>query len=318
MSLSTNQSLLRGTFTSDGVSQTIDLPWLPSLFKTRNITKFGNVTATTPVMLAERSESMQQASALTTLKTSGVATLSLPDMNLTEGMSFIDNSSEIPGPELTGTAISVASPAVVTIANHGLAVGQRIRLYSTTGMLQIAGIEFMVVNVLTINTFEILLAAAGFGAPATAVNARTIPESNFYPRQMWITGISQAPEAGIQLSFFGENQFDVGQEIRLIVPPEFGMVEANDQRARITSVNNAAGTITIDLNTTAFTAFSFPTSAVAEAGVTFPQLIPFGKFGEVGNNAQINQWNFQVFLGTNAIGVDLDVMEWEAHRSLNI
>lgn len=319
MSLSTNQSIIRGTFTSDGASEVIALPWLPSFFRVRNITQFGSAAAATPVMIAERSISLPQASALTYLKTNGAATIAIPTMNLTDGISFIDNSTQLPGAPITGTAITAANPAVVTATAHGLAVGDIVRIYNTTGMLQIAGMEFSVTAVPTVNTFTLgTLDASGFAAPATAATIRTVPLTTYYPRNLWITNISQAVQAVVQLSTVGTNQFEIGQEIRLVVPAEFGMIEADNQRARITAVNNTTGTITLDLNTSAFTAFAFPTSATAAAGVNFPQVIPFGKFGEVGVNAQFNQWRFQVQLGTNALGGNNDIMEWVATRALDV
>lgn len=318
MSLSTNQSLIRGTFTSDGVSETINVPWLPTFFKTRNITQFGSAAAATPVMIAERTIEMPQGSALTYTKTTGAATLDLPTMNLADGMIFRDQSTEVPGPELTGTSITAANPAVVTITAHGLVVGDSIRLYNTTGMLQIAGMEYSVTNVLTANTFEIFLDSSGFAAPATALNARTIPFTNFYPRFMWITGITQATQAVIQTSFIGVtgDLFAVDQLVTLKVPPEFGMVEANDLRVRVVAFNNATGTLTVDLNTTGFTAFAFPTSATAANGVNFPQVVPFGNVALGLALPVANQWDIQVILGTNAIGGNNDVMEWLAARSL--
>lgn len=316
MSLSTNQSILRGSFTSDGASQIIPVPWFPSRFQVRNITQFGSAAVTTPVMIAERTSLMPENSALTQTKTNGAATLDLPTMNLTDGISFINNVSEVPGPELTGTAINQDGPALVSIVAHGLKVGDKVRVYNTTAMLQIAGLVFSVVSVPSPDTFTILMNTTGFAAPASFVNARKVSFTRFFPPLFTITNITQAAQALIQLSISGVEQFDIGQEVRLIVPSEFGMVEANDQRVRVVAVNNAAGQITVDLDSAAFSTFAFPTSATAAAGITFPQVVPFGKFGGIGLNPLSNQSEFQVELGTNALGGNNDVMEWFAERAL--
>lgn len=321
MSLSTNQSIVRGTFTSDGTSEQIVVPWLPSFFKVRNITQFGSTSASTPVMIAERTSEMPEASALTYTKTSGSATLDLPTMNLTDGIFFVDTSSQELGSEITGTAITNADPAVATATSHGLIVGDRIRIYNSTGMLQIAGMEFTVTDVPTSDTFTLgTLDASGFSSAATAFTVRTIPDPLYFPPFFWITNISQASNAVVQLSTASStvNNFGVDQEIRLIVPSEFGMTQADNQRATIVSRNNTNGTITLDLDTSSFTAFAFPSSATAAAGVSFPQVIPFGTVSTDIQNPVTNQANFQVRLGTNAIGDNNDVMEWVASLSLTI
>lgn len=323
MSLSTNQSIIRNRFTSNGVSQTLVLPWFPTKLELLNITQFGSAAAATPVITAEWREGMPNNSVLTGTKTNGAATIDIPTMNLTQGVRLINTADQTPGPELTGTSVTNANPAVVTIPNHGLSVGDSVRLYNTTGMLQIAGLDFSVTAVPTVNTFEIsTLDASGFAAPATAVNARVTPFTLYYPRFMYITGITQATQAVIQTSFVDvtTDLFSIGQEVRLIIPPEFGMVEANNQRATIVAFSNANGTLTVDLDTTGFTAFSFPTSAIAAAGVTFPQVIPFGNtaLNPSTATAQFNQAESQVRLGTNAIGGNTDVMEWTAYRALEI
>ncbi len=53
MTLASNQTILRGRFTSDGTSATLDLPWLPHRITLLNITQFGSAAGTTPVITAE-------------------------------------------------------------------------------------------------------------------------------------------------------------------------------------------------------------------------------------------------------------------------
>ncbi len=327
MSLSTNQSILRGRFTSDGLSEEIVLPWFPSRFKVHNITQFGSTAAETPVMIAERTGLMPENSALTQNKTSGAATLQLPVMNLTDGISFIDGSIQSPGPELTGTAVTNADPAVVTIANHGLKVNDEIRLYETTGMLQIAGLQFTVTAVNSVNEFEIGLDASAFADPATAVKVRKIPRTIYFPEVFEIQNITQATEAVFTINrrilpdFSG---FTVGQIVTFRVTEDFGMVEMEGLQGEILAIDGANAEYRVNINTSSFTAFTFPTSATAAAGVTFPQAVPIGKKGapqpfstaNTPDDVLSNQARFTVELGTNALGGSDDEMEWFAERAL--
>jgi hypothetical protein len=317
MSLVTNQSILKGQFTSDGSSQTLDLPWEPSKIELLNITQFGSTAGASPVITAFWETGMASNSVVTGLKTNGAATIEIPAMNTSQGVRVVDSSDQTPGAPVTGTAISKANGAVVDMVAHGFLVGDVVRLYNTTGMLQIAGMEFTVTAVGDSDHFTLgTLDSSGFASAATAVTARNIPWSIYFPRYNWITNISKATSAVIQCSMLGPGGFEVGQVVSLKVPSAFGMTEADGKNVAVTAVDNSAGTITVDLDTTSFTTFSFPTSATAAAGVDFPLVVPFGNNQGSPINPLYNQAPYQVFLGTNAIGGNNDVMQWIATRAL--
>lgn len=318
MSLSTNQSIIQGQFTSNGVSATINLPWLPSRFETLNITQFGSVAATVPVIIAEWRQGMPQDSSMTGFKVSGSTLIELPQMLLTDGVRVIDTSVQSPEAPQTGTAITNAGPAVVTLNSHGYIVGDRVRIFSTTGMFQIAGMDFTVTAVGGVNDFTLgFLDASGFAAPATAVTARRlINDPIYFPRRLFITNISQALQAVVTMSV--TSGLSVGQIIRLKVPEAFGMLEADGLQGEIVAINTGNNTITLNIDSSGFTAFSFPTSVVAASAVDFPLVVPFGDQGQVLAGAQTNVSAFQAILGVGAIGGNNDVMVWTAERGLTI
>lgn len=329
MSLSTNQSILRGRFTSDGTSAFVNLPWLPNRFELVNITQFGSTAGATPVMTAEWRQGMSNGAVITGLKTNGAATIQIPTMNTTDGITLVNGNDLSPGPELTGTSITQANPAVVTINSHGLSQFDNIRIYNSTGMLQVAGVEFTVTNVLGANTFEIGFDTSGFAAAATALNARKIPLKRFFPEVYTLATMSQATQGvfSVTTNALDANvqAFTVGQVVSFRVPSAFGMVELDGLQGEIVSIAAATGLHTVDIDTSAFTAFSYPTSATAAAGVTFPQVVPVGKDGApivpdfpTTGDVLTNQSNFQVQMGTNAIGGANDVMEWIATRDLTL
>lgn len=200
---------------------------------------------------------------------------------LTSGFTFIsDSASTSLGAPVVATAVTNATPAVMATGSP-LSVGQIARVYGTTGMLQIAGMDFTVTAVAAgvSQTFG-FLPAAGFVAPATAGTFRLVPfDGRFYPRRRFITAISQAGSAVIQLSVL--HDFVVGEQVRIIVPAAFGMPQINNALATITAISNSIGTgtcsITVNINSSAYTAFAFPTSAVAAGGVSFAEVVPVGE-----------------------------------------
>lgn len=180
---------------------------------------------------------------------------------------------------LATTAITgIAGTFVVTMANTGtIAVGDYVRLYSTTGELQIAGYPFQVTAV-TANTSITLgyMASSGitFAADATAGQVVKFIPNRMYPRLRYIANITQAAQAVVY--FTEKNDFTPGEIVSFRVSSDFGMDEINNKAARVLSVTNSAtvSSITLDLDTTGFTAFTFPTSAVAASGVSPAICVP--------------------------------------------
>jgi len=328
MSLSSNQSIIRGSFTSNGTSESITLPWLPTKIELLNITQFGSTAGATPVITSLWQQGMPEESVITGLKTNGAATIAIPAMNTANGVVLVDLSDQTPGPPITGTAVTRGATTTITATSHGLKVNDDIIVYNTTGMLQIASYKFNVISVADADNFDIGLDSSGFAADATAVTIRKLNPPLFYPESFLIGSITQAAEAVVTVTQTIVDPtsalFTVGQILKFVVPAEYGMVEMDGLQGQVTSVTGSAATV--DINSSAFTAFSFPTSAEAAAGVTQAQLVPIGKVGApvtltnftTALDVLVNQGRFGVELGTNAIGGDGDVMEWIAYRDLAI
>lgn len=196
-----------------------------------------------------------------------------------DGISTYDTANP---PSFTGLATTnIAGNTgtfVVTMANTGtIQVGDYVRLYGTTGELQIAGYTFQVTAVTANVSITLGYMASGgqtFAAAATAGTVVKFIPSRFYPRWRYIANISQAAQAVV--SFTEKNDFTPGEIVSFRVSSAFGMDEINNVPARVLSVTNSAtvSSITIDLDTSGFTAFTFPTSAVAAAGVSPAVCVP--------------------------------------------
>lgn len=319
---------LTGTFLSDGTAFNLSLPSGYTEIELTNIDDLGSTAANTHVMKAWGTSSMPAGSGIFAAKTSGAATIAIPTTVASNGFTFLSDSALVANGAsvaLNGTEINRANPAVCsTGTTTNLADNVSVvRLFGTTGMLQIAGMDFTIGTVVASTSFELrYLDNTGFAADATAGTYRIInASSRFYPRTRYITAITQASSAVITLSV--AHGYTAGQAVQITVPSEFGMTEINGLVGNITAVTTGAtNTITVDIDSTAFTTFAFPTSAVAATGVTFAHVTPVGEtanstYANVLDDATDNQSITGVTIGTsmqtNAINY-----QWVARKGTSI
>lgn len=274
-------AMVRGTFTTPAtlVPVNIALPSGYDYIKIINLTDYNTPAAT--IVMAEGNAAGIAGSAVTYTGNGATPNVLTQRVAITGGFSFVsDSGSASLGAPVAITAITAATPAVASSASTVVA-GDVVRIYGTTGQLQSSGLDLTVtaVNPGVTQSFG-FLPAAGFAAAATAGFMMKVPfDPRFYPRRRFITAISAANPAVVQLSVV--HDFHVGEKVRVIVPAAFGMPEINNALATITAESHALGvgtnSITLDIDSSAYTAFAFPTSAVAAAGVSYPQIVPVGE-----------------------------------------
>ena len=267
-----------GYFTSDAtLAKQLPLSDRPDMFWLRNRTAWGDDAAETSVESWWR-YGMAGGAAQTTDQAVTTGALSSEAVT-TGGFTFIDTANPPTFAGLATTAITgSAGTFVVTMANTGsIAVGDWVRLYATTGELQIAGETFEVTAV-TANVSITLgyMASSGitFAADATAGTVVKYIPNRMYPRWAYIANVTAATQGVV--SFTGKNDYTPGQLLSFRIPDEYAMTQLNEVQARVLSVTNSAtvSSVTLDLDTSAFTAFSYPTSAVAAAGVSPAVAVP--------------------------------------------
>lgn len=272
--------IISGTFTSDGTQFNLALPSGYNKFEMVNLTDIGSTAANNNVMKAFGTSSMAAGSAYYSPKTSGAATLD-PETTITSGgFTFISDTAGLAnGGSIAITSVTAANPAVAaTGTTTGLVAGTSVvRIFNETNMQQISSMDFTVGTIVAGVSFQLkYLDASGFAAPGTTGTYRIINATDrFYPRRRYITKITQATSAVITLSV--THGYTVGQAIRVIVPSNFGMTEINGLVGNITAISTANNTITVDIDSSGFTAFAFPTSAIAAAGTSFAEVTPVGE-----------------------------------------
>ena len=311
-------SCLQGSFTSTGGTFVLPVEFSPVYFRMTNLTEQNSTATPGVVKRTEWYAGMPTDSAFTVSNTSGAATDTSAYIT-SGGITLVNTSLITPGALNTSiTAISDANPAVVSLTSTaGIAPGYVAIMSNTTGMLQIGGWAFTVGTVVANTSFTLAyLNSSGFAAAATAGDVRVVPYNPiWYPRNRLITSITQASSAVIQLSV--THGFTVGQLVRIYVPSQFGMTQMNGQLATVTAINTTTNTITVNVNSSGFTAFAFPSSLVAGAGVNFPQVVPVGEaatapYQNLLDDATNNQSIIGLNIGSAVCGALNDVIEYVA------
>lgn len=314
-----NTIIQQGRFTSAGtaVDLTIrsDMDWMEVI----NETQWATTQATGRGIKFEWQRGMTAGHAFETTKVD--STNALQGEKVTSGgFTVIDPSAGL-GAAVTGTTITKADPPVCTAAGHGYSNGDIVIMNTMTNMPQLATVFWEIGNVAT-NTFELTYMdtnTANFTAEA-AFTVRKAPSfSSWVPPAVLVTAISAAATAGVTLSATVAS-YTVGQVIRVLCPAAFGMVEIDGLEGEILSINTTTNTLTLDIDSSAFTAFAWPASSA----------IPFSYAGinPIGTNSSTSlddATDNTAFIGmTLGAGIDgpagssSDVIYWRAGKSFSV
>jgi hypothetical protein len=207
------------------------------------------------------------------------------------GQSQSQGAQPLLGPAVAVSAVTnVVRPVVTTASTAGLSVGTVVRL-SNTAQTDVNGIDMIVGAVASGTSFTLLGASNALanvpGAIGGAGFYRIVYNGNsqlFYPRARVITNITQASNAQVSTSI--AHGLTPGQEIRFNIPAVSGMIQLNPD---ITNNYFPTGSLvpaivltivddynfTININTSAYTAFTYPT--IAQQPSSSPLMIPIGE-----------------------------------------
>lgn len=285
--------LTGGSFTSAGVGVKIPLPSSADYFRTWNITQMA-VASPTVVVAGEWFGSKFGAGAsaansgLRWKKAGSSAILidSFSTSTATDGFTYVTINPYVEAQAAAAiTAISAANPAVVTQTNT-YSNGDFVRIYNTTGDLTIGGMVFQISSASGSGYTLLGLAnVAGNGlSAASAGNTRRVSKfAAVDPEMLYITNISQAVQAVVSTSVDPSAFYVVGMKIHFSVPSSFGMSQMNQLTGTILAVNAVAASgsigaynLTVDIDSSAFTAFAFPITSLSPVAQLFATLAPAG------------------------------------------
>lgn len=246
------------------------------------------------------------------------------------GFTVVDSSVQAPG-TLNATITAVSNAAIPVVSNsgtNGLVAGDIVRIINVSGAQQLGGYDFTVgYNTLSSGTFSLDYMAqivAGTTGSWRKINFDPI----FYPRHRYITKITAATSAVVTMSV--THGFTVGQAVRFIVPAAFGMVEMDGLQGTITAIDTTTttgNTITVDIDSSAFTTFSFPLTAAVPFSPAL--VVPIGEDTAEALDAS-QQLLADATRNTAFIGVKLaagnsspagntsDVIYWRAYKAFSV
>lgn len=163
---------------------------------------------------------------------------------------------------LTGTLIDKTNGQFTVSSTASLNVGDLVRITNNVVMKQIGGLTFRIATINSGTVFTIsdpgFLNTANFTNESGFRARKLLVPAMYYPSRYTITAITRANPAVVTTSV--AHGLTVGQQVRIRVPSQFGMVEINNLQGIISAVTTTTFTLgglkTID--SSAFTAFAWP------------------------------------------------------------
>jgi len=325
-------NIFNGSFTSTGVAQTLVIRGELDTLEVWNWTEIRNANNSHGVSYVWN-KGMANNDGFVYLRNAGSTAIDLRNAlnfpgGAVPGFTLVNSSLNVPGPVVATTDVGTTAHRVLSAIS--VSVGDIVRLSNMTGATEFNGMDYTVTAINTpgvnfnIDWTPVTVAAAGAG------QVRRIPyDSLFYPRNRYIAAITQAAQSVITMTV--THNFVVGQAVRIYVDPMYGMVEMNGLIGNIVAVSAINNTITVDIDSTGFTAFAWPVTAVAAAPHTFAQVVPVGEDTAVAlaavpqadilSDATINTGYTGIILGagiTSPAGSNNDVIYWRATSSFNL
>lgn len=269
--------LSQGSFTQGAaaVNQIVAVPSGVDWIKTWNVTQISTPANGVGVEYYWQ-RGMAQPFAVETRYATGATTSVVIDAITASGFSLYDpTASAFGAPVATTASTNATRPVVSTASTAGLTAGVSIVRLTNTAQLDINGVDFVVDSIVPNTSFRLqntlatapgLIGGAGF---YRIVNRNPL----FYPRRRNIASITQAANANVLTTV--PHGYVNGQLIRFSVGQASGMVQIDQMLGTVTVVD--ANNFTVNIDTTGFTAYTYPTSAQILAGAQFPIVVPVGE-----------------------------------------
>jgi hypothetical protein len=330
-----NTIIQQGRFTSTGTTEIIeirsDIDWM----KVLNYTVADDDTQTTAVGVEYYwQRGMANDTGIEYKKSNAANASQLTTAMASGGFTLIDSSIVTPGGAVAITGASnVVRPIISTTSTAGLSAGDVVRLSSVTGAEGLDGIDFTIDTIVSNTSFRLAGALQqAQGAAGTAGFYRKIPFNPiYYPSYRYILNITQAASAVITLSV--PSNYTVGSKVRFVIPSViYDMVEIDGLIGTITAVDDtvATQTITVNIDSTGFTAFNFPTAAESVANVlSKAMVVPVGMNTSYSITNGVNILSAATdniaYIGMSLAagadspaGVTSDVVYWVAGKSFSV
>ena len=211
------------------------------------------------------------------------------DLITSGGFTLYDPSGQSVGalpllgnPVATTASTNATRPVVSTANTAGVAVGSVVRL-SSTAQTDVNGVDFVVGAVVANTSFTLLTATNALATAPGAIGGAGFyrlvnADSLYYPRRRYVVNITQAANAQVSTSV--AHGLTPGQAVRFSIPAVSGMIQLNPSADNNYSYATVVSVVddynfTINVDSSAYTAFSWPT--IAQQPSSFPLVEPIGE-----------------------------------------
>lgn len=318
-----NTIILQGKFTADGTAKLLQLRSDVDWVRVYNWTQASTQQSTGRGVEFYWQRGMADDSAIVyKKKDSGVDDLKMVTV-VSGGFSLVNSVSSpaLAAANTSITAISTASLPVVSASDTtGLSNGDVVRLIDVAGAQQLGGLDFTIDSLSASTSFRLPYMAQLGGAGTTGTFRRVNYDSLFAPRSRYISNISVASAAVVKMTV--THNMVVGQKVKLVVPAIYGMIEADGLTGMITAINTTTNTITLDIDSSTFTAFAFP--ATTDVPFSPAMVIPFGEdvtYPNLSDDSVNNTGVMGIKLASGVVspaGSTSDVIYWTAGKSFSV
>jgi hypothetical protein len=288
------------SYTNPATPIAVDIPMTakPDWVFVKDVTNFGAQTTAANPIYSEWFSTMALGSylALGQPSSTGTGVTQYASQGTSGGFTFIDQSHPPTFTRVAMTAINGTTFVVSTASTAGLNVGDTIRLINVVGAQQVSVGLYQITAITTNTSITLGYAASAVTAGLVIANGTTgfyqkVYPTKFLPNTLPIAYITQATQAVVY--FFRPNSYSPGELVDFQIPKAYGMTQLSNLTAksgsgpftnnpagaaRVLSVTNSAtvSSITINVDTTGFTAFQYPTSALFAGGASPAVCIPAG------------------------------------------
>lgn len=251
--------IAQGRFTADGGNKLISVPFEVDTFEVYNETQIADVNDVGVQYYWQRG--MADKAGVYWYKDGGSSNLNMfiNDAAGDLGFSLYNSADQTVGNAVAVTAVSNAAEFVVSTGNtSGLQAGDVVRLTNIATTTNTRGFDFEIKTIIANTSFVNRWALANVpgGAGGAGFYRKINFDPIFYPRSRYVVNITQAASAVVRTSV--AHGYKVGQTVLFTIPSAFGMVELNNVSATVTAINTTLNTFTINVDSSAFTAFAWP------------------------------------------------------------
>ncbi len=284
-------------YTNPATPVAVNIPMTdrPDWVIVKNLTKWGN-DAAIPAVESEWFSGMAQGSFISMDQAVTSGALS-SNVGTSGGFTFVNQANPPTYARVAITAVNGTTFVVLTGTTTGINVGDFVRLINVVGAHELSSILFEVTAVSAGVSLTLGLAATAATAGWTIANGTTgfyqkVYPGFMYPKALPVLYITQATQAKV---YFGvPNDYTPGEIVDFQIPTPYGMTQMSNLTGappyptngsgnppgapRVLVVTNTAteSSITLDYDTTGFTAFAYPTSATVANGASPPYCFPAG------------------------------------------